>query len=75
MVLSLSPPFLLVLIAGLLLVASSLMRSASVVLDLIGELLSALFANFRALAVIGLIIIGLIFTIFLGIGQTPTAVG
>lgn len=75
MTLSLSPALLVIAIIGLTFVAGALLRSTSVVLELIGDLFAAFFVNLRALALVVLIVVGLLAVVFLGLGQPPTAVG
>lgn len=65
---------LLVVLLVLLVAASALSRSASVLTELLGDLLRALFANLRALAVVVLLVIGVV-VVLLSSTDPTTAVG
>lgn len=63
---------LLIVIIGLMFAAGALLRAISALWDLIAELLVALFANLRALAVIALLIACFVVVALIG---GPTAGG
>jgi flagellar biosynthesis protein FlhB len=69
-----SAPILLLVLIVLLLAAGALTRGASSILDLIGELLGALFASLRALAMIVLLIV-LVLVVLVSGGDSTVAVG